>query len=259
MTDNVSSTVITGRRINGPESPEPLTGTNFAVDSACSSANRFDLTRSRSFTSRSPSCCSASFIRHCALWSPGLRGLRAAGGLSRVRRRRYSCSRRKRKLARDNNGLASFYTALDDREVAVLTLAGCYRTKIDSVVGFDHEHKRPALANLHGLRRDKRCVLERVQNETDTHKFRRPQRAIGIRRDPAGFHCSGTGLYCVIDEIQVAHARCDRAVGQVGLHFHVWSAEIFSHQRQIVLRHGEVGINRVEALNRYEWRSRGSN
>src|SRR5438876_26365 len=248
--------VITGRRINGPESPEPLIGTNFAVGSGCSPANRFDLTRSRSFTSRSPSCCSASFIRHCTLWSPGLRGLRAAGSLSRVRLRRYFCSRRKRKLAGDNNGLASFYTALDHDEIALLALAWSDRTKIDSVVGFDHKHKRPALANLHGLRRDKHCVLERVQDETDTHKFRRPQRAIGIRRDPAGFHCSGTGLYCVIDEIQVAHARRDRAVGQVGLNFHVWPTEIFSHQRQIVFGHGDVGVNRIETLNRYEWRSR---
>ena len=34
MTDKVSSMVITGRRIKGPESPEPLTGTSFADDSA---------------------------------------------------------------------------------------------------------------------------------------------------------------------------------------------------------------------------------
>ena len=39
MTDKVSSMVITGRRINGPESPEPLTGTSFADDSGLSSAN----------------------------------------------------------------------------------------------------------------------------------------------------------------------------------------------------------------------------
>src|SRR5262249_30665772 len=141
---------------------------------------------------------------------------------------------------------------------AVLALAGCYRTKIDGVVGFDHEHKRPALANLYGLRRDKCCVLERVQNETDTHKFRWPKRAIRIRRDPARLHCPGAGLHCVIDEIQVAGARRDRTVGQVGLHFYVWSAEILSHERKIVLRHSKVGINRVEALNSDERQSRRS-
>src|SRR6266850_4826526 len=62
MTDNVSNTVITGRRINGPESPEPSIGTNFAVDSGKSPANDLDLRRSLPFVSRSPSCCSESFI-----------------------------------------------------------------------------------------------------------------------------------------------------------------------------------------------------
>src|SRR4029077_7797033 len=54
--------VITGRRINGPDSPEPLTGTNFAVDSGKSPANDLDLRRSLPSISRSPSCWSASFI-----------------------------------------------------------------------------------------------------------------------------------------------------------------------------------------------------
>src|SRR4029077_17783013 len=54
--------VITGRRINGPDSPEPSTGTNFAVDSGKSPANDLDLRRSLPFNSRSPSGSAASFI-----------------------------------------------------------------------------------------------------------------------------------------------------------------------------------------------------
>src|SRR5205814_4917821 len=57
----------------------------------------------------------------------------------------------------------------------------------------------------------------------------------------------------------LAGTRRDRAVSQIGLHVHVWAAEIFSHERQIVFGHGEVGINRIEALNSDERRSRGSN
>src|SRR5207249_11524773 len=139
-----------------------------------------------------------------------------------------------------------------------LTLAWLHRTKVDSIVRFHYEHERPALANLDGLRRHERGVVEHVQNKTDQHKLRRPQGAIRVRRDAAGFHCSGTGLHCVVYEIKIAGTRRDRAVSQIGLHLHVWAAEIFSDERQIVFGHGEVGINRIEALTGDDRLSRGS-
>ena len=166
---------------------------------------------------------------------------------------------RKRELAGDNNSLAGFHAALNHDKIAVLALTWFHRPKFNSVVRLYHKNKRPTLANLDGLRRHKRGVLERVQNETDKDKFRRPQRAISIRRDSADFHRSRAGLHCVIDKIQIAHARGDRPVCQVCFHFHVWAAEIFSHKRQIVLGHGEVGVNRIQTLDCDEWRSRGSN
>jgi hypothetical protein len=84
---------------------------------------------------------------------------------------RYFGSRRKRKLAGHHHGLVGFNAALDHGEVAFLSLAGLHWAKINSVVGFHHENKRSTLANLDGLRRDKRGVLKRVQDETDAHKF----------------------------------------------------------------------------------------
>ena len=80
-------------------------------------------------------------------------------------------SRCKRKLASDHDGLAGFHTALDHAEIAFLALAGFHRAKIDCVVRFHHENERPTLANLDGLPRDKRGVLEHVQDKTDPHKF----------------------------------------------------------------------------------------
>ena len=80
-------------------------------------------------------------------------------------------SRRKRKLASDNDRLVWFHTALDYGQIALLALPGRDRTKLDSVVRFHHEHERSRLTNLHGLRRHKRRVLERVQNEADEDKL----------------------------------------------------------------------------------------
>src|SRR4029077_5043586 len=135
--------------------------------------------------------------------------LSVARTLSLVWLRRYLRARRKRKLAGHHYGLIGFHAALDHGEVAFLPLARLDRAKIDSVIGLHHENKRPALANLNGLRRDKRGVLKHVQDETDPHKFRRPQRAVGIRRDPAGFHCPGAWLHRVVNEVKIARAWRD--------------------------------------------------
>src|SRR4030095_5422950 len=257
MTDKVSSTVITGRRMNGPESPEPLTGTSFAVGSGFSSANDLDPRRPRSFTSRSPSCSSASFIRRCAFCSGS--AVRCRGGLRRVGLRRDFRSRRKRKLASDNHGLVWFHTALDYSEIALLTLPRRDRTKLDSVVRFHYEHERPGLANLHGLRWHKRGALECVQNEADEDKFGWPQCAIGIRSDPTSFHSYGAGLHCVVDEIQIADPRRNRTIREIGFYFYIRTTEIFSHQRQIVLGDREVRVNGVQTLYRDKSRAGRSN
>src|SRR5713101_6678555 len=60
ITDNVSRTDITGRRMNGPESPVPLTGTNLASFGAAD----VDLTRCRSCPA--PAGCSPSAAPSCS-------------------------------------------------------------------------------------------------------------------------------------------------------------------------------------------------
>ena len=59
-------------------------------------------------------------------------------------------------------------------EAALLALAGSDRAKLDSIVRFYHEHERSGLTNLHGLRRHKRRVLQRVQNKANEDKLRWP-------------------------------------------------------------------------------------
>jgi hypothetical protein len=144
-----------------------------------------------------------------AFKNPDLSRLGVTGAWSSVRLGRYLGSWRKRKLAGYHYGLIGFHAALDHGEVAFLSLAGLHRAKIDSVIGFHHENKRPTLANLDGLCRHECGVLERVQDETNAHKFRRPQRAVGIRRDPASFHCSGAWLHCVVNEVKIARTWSD--------------------------------------------------
>ena len=94
--------------------------------------------------------------------------------LRRVWLRCYFCTRREGKLASDNNCLVGFDTTFDHSEVAVLTLTGLNRAKLDSVVRFYYKDEGPALANLHGLLRYKHGVLKRIQNETHPDKLRWP-------------------------------------------------------------------------------------
>src|SRR4029453_370689 len=93
----------------------------------------------------------------------------------------------------------------------------------------------------------------------DEDKFGWPKRAIGIRRDPTSFHGSGAGLHCLVDEIQIANPRRNRTIREVGFYFYIRTAEIFSHERKIVLGHGEIGINRIESLDRDKRWSRRPN
>src|SRR5260370_4872434 len=159
----------------------------------------------------------------------------------------------------DNHGHVSYDTILDKHEIALLALPRCYSTKLDRVVSFHHENERTALAHLHGLRRHKVGVLENVQNETNMHKLRRPEHAIGIRRDPTSSHGSGTVLYRVVDEIQIADPRRNRTIREGGFYFYIRTAEILSHEREIVLRHGEISVNGVQTLYRYKGRAGRSN
>src|SRR5437667_11275257 len=92
--------------------------------------------------------------------------LKRARRLSSIRLRRHFRPWRKRELAGDNNSLAGFHAALNHDKIAVLALTWFHRPKFNSVVRLYHKNKRPTLANLDGLRRHKRGVLERVQNET---------------------------------------------------------------------------------------------
>ena len=73
-----------------------------------------------------------------------------------------------------------------------------------------------------------------------------------IRCDPTSSHSSGAGLHCVVDEIQIANPRRNRTIREVGFYFYIRTAEIFSHERQIVLGHGEIRVDGVQTLYRDE-------
>src|SRR5437870_13443613 len=118
--------------MNGPESPEPSIGTNFAVGSGGFPAKDLDLRRSLSFTSRSPSCSSASFMSHSAFCRGRLRSV--PGALRYVWLWRYFRSRRKRKLAGHHDGLIGFHASLNHSEITSLPLAGLYRAEIVGVI-----------------------------------------------------------------------------------------------------------------------------
>src|SRR4029453_2450850 len=93
----------------------------------------------------------------------------------------------------------------------------------------------------------------------DEDKFGWPKRAIGIRRDPTSFHGSGAGLHRVVDEIQIADPRRNRTIREVGFYFYIRTAEIFSHERQIVLSHCEIRVDGVQTLYRDKSRAGRSN
>ena len=119
-------------------------------------------------------------------------------------------SRRKRKLAGDNNGLVRLDTALDNGKIAVLALTWFHGSKIDSVVRLTTKTNGPlwltctacdgtSLAFLSMSR------MKRTRTNSDGHSARS-----GFGVTPRDFHRSGAGLHCVVDKIQIAHARRDR-------------------------------------------------
>src|SRR5260370_13429399 len=199
-------------------------------------------------------CCAVMFI--CALHTESeLERALCCGALaarricSAVRFRIDFGSRSKRELASHDDCFVGLDAAFNDDEIPILPLTGFDRTKIDRVVRLQHKYERPTLANLDSLRWNEPRVFNRVENETNTHKFRRPKRVVRIGRHSTRFHGSRTGLDGGVDEIQIAQTRRNFIVRRIGLHFHVRTAEIFPHQRQISLSNGEVGVNRIEALN----------
>ena len=66
-------------------------------------------------------------------------------------------------------------------------------------------------------------------------------------------------MHRVVDEIQIADPWRNRTIRKVGFYFYIWTAEIFSHERQIVLGDGEVRVNGVQTLYRDKSRAGRSN
>src|SRR5215813_2390895 len=138
-------------------------------------------------------------------------GVAFARGLWRiVRLRVHFVSGSERELSGNHHRFVRLHAVLDYSKIAVLSLAGFHRAKIDRVVRLQHKNERTALADLDCLLRNKPRVFDRVENETDADKFRRPERAIRIRRDRARFNSSGTRLHGV--EARAVTPNADRAL-----------------------------------------------
>ena len=87
------------------------------------------------------------------------------------------------------------------------------------------------------------------------HELRRPERVVRIRRDGAGLRRSGSRLQGVGDEIKAAFARGNVVLLGISQHFDVRTAEVAPNERNIGLGDGEVGVDRVEIVDRDEDRA----
>src|ERR1700738_152808 len=95
-----------------------------------------------------------------------------------VRLRFHSCSRREGKLSSDNDRFVRLHSAFDNGEAAVLSLSRFDRAQIDRVIRLQHKNERTALTDLHSLRWNESRIFDRVEDETNSHEFRRPECAI---------------------------------------------------------------------------------
>src|SRR6266513_1254684 len=216
MTESVNSTVITGRRIKGPDSPEPLTWISLApalsFGDTPTLAGRVPCCTSRAVWGElsscfpAPSCCSSPAISGTGFLHWGLR--RNLATVRRTRRivwfRIDLCSRRQCKLSCNDDSFTGLNAILDHGHVAILPLTGLDRSQINRVVCFHHEDKRAALTNLHGLRRHQRRIFEQIENKTHTDEFQRPKSMVRIGGDPSRFHRARAWLNRRVDEIEVA-------------------------------------------------------
>src|SRR5438067_6621792 len=143
MTESVNSTVITGRRIKGPESPEPLTWISLAPALSFGDAP--------TLAGRVPCCPSRQYGANYLHVSPLHRvvllqpyrepdflhwGLRR--NLATVRRTRRIvwfridlCSRRQCKLSRNDDSFTGLNAIFDHGHVAILPLTGLDRSRIN--------------------------------------------------------------------------------------------------------------------------------
>src|SRR6266404_1076618 len=114
------------------------------------------------------------------------------------------CPGCKSELTGDDDCLSRLESIFNHCHIALLALARFDWTQIDGVVRFNYENERPALADLHRLGRNQLRIFQNVENETHTHKFRRPESAIGIWRDGTRLDRAGAGLHRIVDEIKIA-------------------------------------------------------
>ena len=99
-------------------------------------------------------------------------GIPFARGLRRIIRFRiHFCSWSERELSSHDDVFTRLNAAFDDGEIAILMLSGFYRPKINRVVLLHHKNERTALTDLDGLRRNQPRIFDRIENESDSHKF----------------------------------------------------------------------------------------
>ena len=83
------------------------------------------------------------------------------------------------------------------------------------------------------------------------HELRRPRAVLRIRRDRARLDRAGAGLNRVVDEIKTNRPRGEVVVLRRSVSdLDVRAAEIFSDQRQVRFGDGEIGVDRIEILDR---------
>ena len=88
-----------------------------------------------------------------------------------------------------------------------LLLSRLHLAEIERGVLFHDKNVGAVLADLDGAIRDELRVFDRVEDQSDMHKLRRPERVVWVRRDGAGLRRSGSRLQGIGHEIKAAFAR----------------------------------------------------
>src|SRR6267143_1969936 len=158
---------------------------------------------------------------------------------------------RELQLTGDNHGFAGLDAFCDDSEIA-LSLPRFYLAQLQRRIGLHHEDIRPVLTDLNRAARHEFRILQHVQNQTNVHELRRPERTVGVWCHAPQLDRAGAWLHGVVDKIESARARRDAVVSGIGHHLQVWIIQIAPNEWKVGLGDRKVGVDRVHPHDRKE-------
>src|ERR1051325_5296149 len=91
-----------------------------------------------------------------------------------------------------------------------------------------------------------------AENETNIDEAARPELATRIWNRRAQVHLSGCVLHTHVEKSQLARDHCVRSVRKTHFSLERARAHLLLHMSQIVLRDGEVGVNRIVSLDQQQ-------